>query len=225
MKAVRTLCPGRLEAAGFHIERLRYGIVDNLWARRGTRGAGVLLRRAHRCGADRPARGMEVDPFAPAVRDGVLYGRGRRGHEERSCRDGHRRRAVRRATSGSQGLDRLSHHQRRGRPLGRRHQAGHGNADRARRAHRLVRGRRAFEREGRSATRSRSVAAALSAAGSPCMACRATWPIRSSRKIRCIARAGAGGAGRRASGTRARSTSSRPLFRSRTSMPAPARPT
>jgi succinyl-diaminopimelate desuccinylase len=28
----------RLEAAGFRIERLRYGIVDNLWARRGTTG-------------------------------------------------------------------------------------------------------------------------------------------------------------------------------------------
>ena len=28
----------RLEAVGFTIERLRYGIVDNLWARRGTAG-------------------------------------------------------------------------------------------------------------------------------------------------------------------------------------------
>jgi len=36
----------RLEAAGFRIERLRYGIVDNLWARRGTE-APVLCFAGH----------------------------------------------------------------------------------------------------------------------------------------------------------------------------------
>ena len=66
----------RLAAAGFAIESLRYGNVENLWARRGTGGPGVLLCRPHRCGPDRAARGLAHRPFVPAVRDGMLYGRG-----------------------------------------------------------------------------------------------------------------------------------------------------
>jgi len=66
----------RLEAAGFTIERLRYGIVDNLWARRGT-VAPVLCFAGHTDVVPTgPLEDWKSDPFAPAVRDGVLYGRG-----------------------------------------------------------------------------------------------------------------------------------------------------
>ena len=66
----------RLEAAGFAIERLRYGIVDNLWARRGT-AAPVFCFAGHTDVVPTgPLEEWKSDPFAPSVRDGVLYGRG-----------------------------------------------------------------------------------------------------------------------------------------------------
>ncbi len=87
---------------------------------------------------------------------------------------------------GSQGHDRLPDHQRRGRSLGRRHQArGRSCCKRARREDRLVHRRRAVQRASVPATPSRSAVAARSAVASRCTACRATWPIRSSRRTRC----------------------------------------
>ena len=66
----------RLEAAGFTIERLRYGMVDNLWARRGA-AAPVLCFAGHTDVVPTgPLEEWKSDPFAPSVRDGVLYGRG-----------------------------------------------------------------------------------------------------------------------------------------------------
>ena len=35
----------RLAAAGFEVERLRYGIVDNIWARRGTSARHPTMTR------------------------------------------------------------------------------------------------------------------------------------------------------------------------------------
>ena len=66
----------RLEAAGFTIERLRYGIVDNLWARRGTAGPVFCFAGHTDVVPTGPLEEWKSDPFAPAVRDGVLYGRG-----------------------------------------------------------------------------------------------------------------------------------------------------
>jgi succinyl-diaminopimelate desuccinylase len=66
----------RLEAAGFRIERLRYGIVDNLWARRGTTGPLLCFAGHTDVVPTGPLEDWKSDPFAPAVRDGVLYGRG-----------------------------------------------------------------------------------------------------------------------------------------------------
>ena len=66
----------RLEAAGFAIERMPFGDVTNLWARRGTEGP-VLCFAGH---TDVVPPGdldaWDTDPFEPVVRDGNLYGRG-----------------------------------------------------------------------------------------------------------------------------------------------------
>ena len=66
----------RLEAVGFTIERLRYGIVDNLWARRGTAGPLFCFAGHTDVVPTGPLEEWKSDPFAPSVRDGVLYGRG-----------------------------------------------------------------------------------------------------------------------------------------------------
>ena len=41
----------RLEAVGFTVDHLRFGPVDNFWAKRGSGGTGILLRGPHRRGA------------------------------------------------------------------------------------------------------------------------------------------------------------------------------
>jgi len=66
----------RLEAAGFRIERMRHGIVDNLWARRGTSAPLICFAGHTDVVPTGPLEEWKSDPFAPAVRDGVLYGRG-----------------------------------------------------------------------------------------------------------------------------------------------------
>jgi succinyl-diaminopimelate desuccinylase len=66
----------RLEAVGFRIERLRYGIVDNLWARRGTTGPVFCFAGHTDVVPTGPLEEWKSDPFAPSVRNGVLYGRG-----------------------------------------------------------------------------------------------------------------------------------------------------
>ncbi|HEX4024436.1 MAG TPA: succinyl-diaminopimelate desuccinylase [Steroidobacteraceae bacterium] len=66
----------RLEALGFQVERLRYGNVDNLWARRG-QGAPMLCFAGHTDVVPTgPLEEWRSDPFTPSIRDGLLYGRG-----------------------------------------------------------------------------------------------------------------------------------------------------
>jgi succinyl-diaminopimelate desuccinylase len=66
----------RLERCGFRIERLRYGNVDNLWAQRGA-NAPVLCFAGHTDVVPTgPLHEWQSNPFEPAIRDGVLYGRG-----------------------------------------------------------------------------------------------------------------------------------------------------
>jgi succinyl-diaminopimelate desuccinylase len=66
----------RLAAAGFRVEPLRFGVVENLWAQRGT-GAPVFCFAGHTDVVPAgPAADWDGDPFEPAIRDGVLYGRG-----------------------------------------------------------------------------------------------------------------------------------------------------
>jgi succinyl-diaminopimelate desuccinylase len=66
----------RLARAGFAVERLRYGNVDNFWARRGS-GGPVLCFAGHTDVVPTgPLEEWHSDPFKPTIRDGMLYGRG-----------------------------------------------------------------------------------------------------------------------------------------------------
>lgn len=66
----------RLEKIGFVVERLRFGDVDNFWARRGTTGP-VLAFAGHTDVVPTGALSAWASaPFEPEIRDGMLYGRG-----------------------------------------------------------------------------------------------------------------------------------------------------
>ncbi len=66
----------RLEKLGFNIERMRFGEVDNLWARRGNT-APVLCFAGHTDVVPTgPLEQWHSDPFIPTIHDGKLYGRG-----------------------------------------------------------------------------------------------------------------------------------------------------
>jgi succinyl-diaminopimelate desuccinylase len=66
----------RLTGAGFQIEPLRYGNVQNFWAKRG--GAGPVFCFAGHTDVvpTGPLEEWRSDPFVPTIRDGRLYGRG-----------------------------------------------------------------------------------------------------------------------------------------------------
>src|ERR1700730_1635558 len=66
----------RLAAAGFAIEQLSFGGVENFWARRGGVGPVVCFAGHTDVGPTGPLAEGHSDPFAPQIRDGVLYGRG-----------------------------------------------------------------------------------------------------------------------------------------------------
>jgi succinyl-diaminopimelate desuccinylase len=66
----------RLAALGFRVENLRFGNVDNFWARRGS-GAPLFCFAGHTdVVPPGPLEEWHSDPFTPVIRDGVLYGRG-----------------------------------------------------------------------------------------------------------------------------------------------------
>ena len=66
----------RLAPLGFSLEKMRCGEVDNLWARRGG-GAPLVCFAGHTDVVPTgPLDKWDSDPFTPAVRDGMLYGRG-----------------------------------------------------------------------------------------------------------------------------------------------------
>ena len=67
---------GRLEAAGFRIERLRYGSVENFWATHGAGGPVFCFAGHTDVVPTGPLEEWRSDPFQPAVRDGFLFGRG-----------------------------------------------------------------------------------------------------------------------------------------------------
>jgi succinyl-diaminopimelate desuccinylase len=66
----------RLEAAGFQVEKLNYGNVENFWARRGTAGPVLCFAGHTDVVPTGPLEEWRTKPFEPTVRDGVLYGRG-----------------------------------------------------------------------------------------------------------------------------------------------------
>jgi succinyl-diaminopimelate desuccinylase len=66
----------RLAAAGFEVETLPFGNVENFWARRG-RGHPVFCFVGHTDVVPTgPLEEWRSDPFIATVRDGLLYGRG-----------------------------------------------------------------------------------------------------------------------------------------------------
>jgi succinyl-diaminopimelate desuccinylase len=66
---------GALEALGFTVTKLRYGEIENLFARIGTGGPHVCFA-GHTDVVPEGAANWSSGPFAGEVRDGVLFGRG-----------------------------------------------------------------------------------------------------------------------------------------------------
>jgi succinyl-diaminopimelate desuccinylase len=70
----QNILAARLQAMGFTIESIPFGVVHNLWARRGT--AAPLFVFAGHTDVVPPGENWASDPFVPDIRDGYLYGRG-----------------------------------------------------------------------------------------------------------------------------------------------------
>lgn len=66
----------RLTQLGFSIERMRFGSVDNLWARRGTTSPVVVFAGHTDVVPSGPPESWFSPPFEPTLRDGMLFGRG-----------------------------------------------------------------------------------------------------------------------------------------------------
>ncbi len=66
----------RLRALGFEIHRLRFGEVDNFWARRGGHAPLIVFAGHTDVVPTGPRENWQSDPFKPEIRDGYLYGRG-----------------------------------------------------------------------------------------------------------------------------------------------------
>ena len=72
----QTLMAARLQKAGFKVEPMRFGSVDNFWARRGN-AAPLLVFAGHTdVVPSGPAEQWGSEPFTPTLKDGRLYGRG-----------------------------------------------------------------------------------------------------------------------------------------------------
>ncbi|MGN6282154.1 succinyl-diaminopimelate desuccinylase [Frateuria sp.] len=71
----QALIAERLARAGFAIEHLRHGVVDNLWATHGQGPTLIFLGHTDVVPSG-PEDAWQSPPFEPVVRDGRLYGRG-----------------------------------------------------------------------------------------------------------------------------------------------------
>jgi succinyl-diaminopimelate desuccinylase len=66
----------RLEPLGFKIERMRFGDVDNFYARRGTSGPLLVFAGHTDVVPTGPLDKWHTPPFEPTIKDGMLYARG-----------------------------------------------------------------------------------------------------------------------------------------------------
>lgn len=73
-KGCQAMLATRLERLGFRCEHLRFGEVDNLWARLGD--AEPLFAFAGHTDVVPAGKGWHTDPFVPVEQDGMLIGRG-----------------------------------------------------------------------------------------------------------------------------------------------------
>ncbi|HEY2146072.1 MAG TPA: succinyl-diaminopimelate desuccinylase [Steroidobacteraceae bacterium] len=72
----QTVMIERLQAAGFTVESLRFGAVDNFWAKRGSGGPVFCFAGHTDVVPSGPVDEWRTDPFQPVIKDGLLYGRG-----------------------------------------------------------------------------------------------------------------------------------------------------
>jgi succinyl-diaminopimelate desuccinylase len=72
----QALMIARLEALGFRIERMRFGEVDNFWARLGEQRPLLCFAGHTDVVPTGPAEAWQSAPFTPTIRDGALWGRG-----------------------------------------------------------------------------------------------------------------------------------------------------
>jgi succinyl-diaminopimelate desuccinylase len=70
------LIAARLAAIGFQVQHLRFGEVDNLWAWRGEQAPLFCFAGHTDVVPPGPRESWLSDPFAPEIREGLLYGRG-----------------------------------------------------------------------------------------------------------------------------------------------------
>ena len=66
----------RLEKIGFKIARMRFGDVDNFWARRGDAKPVICFAGHTDVVPTGPVEKWSSEPFTPTLRDGMLFGRG-----------------------------------------------------------------------------------------------------------------------------------------------------
>ncbi|HEY8119312.1 MAG TPA: succinyl-diaminopimelate desuccinylase [Methylophilaceae bacterium] len=66
----------RLEPLGFKVERMRFGDVDNFYARRGASGPLLVFAGHTDVVPTGPVEKWHTPPFEPTIKDGMLYGRG-----------------------------------------------------------------------------------------------------------------------------------------------------
>ncbi|MAC98673.1 succinyl-diaminopimelate desuccinylase [Pseudomonas abyssi] len=66
----------RLAAVGFALEPLRFGEVENLWAKRGSEGPVLCFAGHTDVVPTGPVEQWQTNPFIPQIVDGMLHGRG-----------------------------------------------------------------------------------------------------------------------------------------------------
>lgn len=75
-KGCQDLMISRLAPLGFKVERMRFGDVDNFYARRGTDGPLLVFAGHTDVVPTGPLDQWHTEPFEPTIKDGMLYARG-----------------------------------------------------------------------------------------------------------------------------------------------------
>ncbi len=75
-KGCQDLLIARLEPLGFKVERMRFGDVDNFYARKGTDGPMLVFAGHTDVVPTGPLAQWHTPPFEPTIKDGMLYARG-----------------------------------------------------------------------------------------------------------------------------------------------------